>query len=322
MDIQFHEVKRMIEAARLPWLVAHRNPDGDTLGAMLALGLYLDGISKPHLRFCVDTPAASFRFMPGVTTVKTNTDEILRAAPDLLITFDSGDLRHSGIAELVNRFPNRPRIAVFDHHATNERFGEVNVVQTDAASTTEVVYRYLREIGAPITPEIATNLLTGLCTDTSNFSNPATTTSALRLAGELVSCGARFNSVFGALFRNKSVGVLKLWGAALERLHYNPADGMATTALFLKDFSEAGVPAGASSEGLSNFLSAVLKTPTIMVLREAEGGIVKGSLRTVENLDVSEIAKRYGGGGHKKAAGFTTTGTIRLVDGKWGVVGY
>lgn len=310
MDVLHYKVKRLVEAARFPWLVAHRNPDGDTLGAMLAFGLYLDGINKPHLRFCVDVPAVAYGFMPGVRTIKNDTQDVFRSAPDVLLTFDAGDIRMTHVGDLLGQLPHRPTVVVFDHHATNERFGNVNIVQTDAASTTEVVYRYLQTIGALITPEIATNLLAGLCTDTSNFSNPATTTSALRLAGDLISRGARFREVFTALFRNKSVGVLQLWGRALERLRLDSGTGLATTAIFLKDFQETGVPSSASSEGLSNFLAAVLNVPTIMVLREADDGLVKGSLRTVEERDVSEIAKRFGGGGHKKAAGFSAKGKI------------
>lgn len=319
MDVLHYKIKRLVEAARLPWLVAHRNPDGDTLGAMLAFGLYLDGIGKPHLRFCVDVPAPSYAFMPGVQTIKTDPQDVFRAVPDVIITFDAGDIRMTHVGGLLDQLPHRPAVVVFDHHATNERFGAINAVQTDAVSTTEVVHRYLAAVGATITPDIATNLLAGLCTDTSNFSNPATTTSALRLAGDLMSRGAQFREVFTALYRNKSVSVLKLWGAALERLRLDSGTGLATTAIFLKDFQETGVPSGASSEGLSNFLAAVLNVPTIMVLREADDGLVKGSLRTVEERDVSEIAKQYGGGGHKKAAGFSTKGTIELSDGRWSV---
>lgn len=320
MDVIYFQIKRAIEGARLPWLVAHKNPDGDTLGAMLGFAHYLDGIGKPHLRFCVDQPAASYSFLPGIGAVRSDQDEIVLRAPDVLCTFDSGDLRHSGINDLMARLSPKPKIIVFDHHATNERFGDINVVFTDAASTTEVVHRYLTATGAAITSAMATNLLVGLCTDTSNFSNPATTTSSLRLAGELISRGADFRAVFSALFRNKSIGILKLWGRALERLAFDGETGMATTALFLKDFEEAGMPPGTSSEGLSNFMAAVLNVSTIMVLREAPDGFVKGSLRTVEERDVAEFARRYGGGGHKKAAGFSAKGTIRLAGGTWGVV--
>ena len=315
----FHQADAVARASRHPLLVSHRNPDGDTLGGMLAFGGYLDAIGKEHTRFCADRPGPGYAFLPGIERVISDFDEARRREPDAVFVFDAGDLKHAVMEEFVRAFPTKPSVVNFDHHASNTRYGDVNVLITDAASTTEVVHRFLSGIGARINRDMATCILTGLCTDTSNFSNPATSASALRLGAELLAAGGKFSDIQRHLVKNKSVGILRLWGIALERLRYNNTHQMATTALTIKDFEDCGVDEE-STEGISNFLAAVLDAPTIMVLREAPGGLVRGSLRTVEERDVSKLAVALGGGGHKKAAGFTVRGRLAEVDGTWKII--
>lgn len=319
MDAIFHKARQAVESARLPMLVAHRSPDGDTLGAMLAFGAHLDDVGKPHYRYCIDAPAPAYRFMPGIERVGNDPTIIRQNPPDLICTFDAGDINMTRLENLLAALPVRPTIVNFDHHATNTLFGDVNVVITDASSTAEVVYRYLSSVEAAIGPAAATCVLTGLCTDTGNFSNPATTAAAMRLGADLIRRGAKFSAVVRYLYKNKTPGVLKLWGVALERLHYDPVTETATTALFVRDFEECGV-SDEAAEGISNFLAATLKVPVIEVLRETADGKVRGSLRTVLNRDIAALAMARGGGGHKKAAGFSVTGKIAQVDGNWKIV--
>lgn len=312
----FQRADAVIRESRHPLLVSHRNPDGDTLGGMLAFGGYLDSIGKEHTRFCVDRPAPGYAFMPGIEKVISDGEEVRRREPDAVVVFDAGDLKRAAIEELLGSLPARPKIVNFDHHASNTKFGDVNVLMTDAASTTEVVHHFLSAVGVKVNRDIATCILTGLCTDTSNFSNPATSAAALKLGGELLASGGKFSDVQRHVVKNKTVPLMRLWGIALERLRYNQSHQIAVTALTLKDFEGCGVDEE-GTEGISNFLAAVLNAPTIMVLRESPGGFVRGSLRTVEERDVSKLAIALGGGGHKKAAGFTVRGRLIEKDGSW-----
>lgn len=317
MENTYKNIWETVLTAKHPLLISHKKPDGDTLGAMLAFGNALDCVSKIHTRFCVDEVPASYRFMPGSYAVTSDARQVIFARPDVVILFDAGDLVFAGVQELISRILPKSTIINIDHHETNKRFGDINAVVPDAASTTEVVHRILTANNIFIEQSIATCLMTGLCTDTGNFTNPATTTSALKLGGELLARGAKFGSIFRALWKNKSVSSLKLWGIALERLRFKGE--IVTTALFDRDIKECGSDEEAT-EGISNFLSAVLNAPIVLVLRETPDGKVKGSYRTTIDRDVSVLAAFYGGGGHKKAAGFITEGKIEETPEEWKIV--
>lgn len=315
--ILYKQIWETVLAAKRPLLISHKKPDGDTLGAMLAFGNALDSVNTVHTRFCLDEVPAPYRFMPGSYSVTSDARQVIFARPEVVILFDAGDLVFTGVHELISRILPKPTIINIDHHHTNSRFGDLNAVVTDAASTTEVVHRLLSANNILIDQNIATCLMTGLCTDTGNFTNPATTTSALKLGGELLARGAKFGSIFRALWKNKSVSSLKLWGIALERLRFKGE--VASTALFDRDLEECGSDEEAT-EGISNFLSSVLDVPIVLVLRETSLGQIKGSYRTTVDRDVSALAAVYGGGGHKKAAGFTIDGKIEEARDEWRVV--
>lgn len=319
VDELYRRTRDVALAARHPLLVAHRRPDGDTLGAMLAFGRWLERQGKAHTRFCVDGVPAAYRFMPGADQVTADQDAVKRTAPDAVFFFDAGDLKMTGIEELLAALP-QPKLVNVDHHVTNTAFGHINLVVTDASSTAEVVHRFHEAVGETVDRATATCLLTGLCTDTGNFSNPATTAQALRVGSALLSRGAKFGDVLQHIFRNKSVAVLKLWGVALSRLTVNRTYGIASTVLTRADYDEAGVGVDESTDGISNFLNAVLDVPTVLVLKEGKDGAVRGSLRTTGDRDVAKLAAHFGGGGHKKAAGFAVKGRLVEEGGRWRVV--
>lgn len=319
MEAIYKQIWDKTLGAKHALLTSHQKPDGDTLGAMLAFGAALDAKGIPHTRFCRDAVPAAYYFMPGSHRVTPDFDKVWDAKPDVVISFDAGDLVFAGVHELISRIYPRPFVINIDHHHTNVRFGDLNAVVTDAASTTEVVHRLLFANGINIDMNTATCLLTGLCTDTGSFTNPATTSSALFLGGDLILHGAKFGSIFRALWQNQSLGGLKLWGTALERLRYNPETRLATTAVFERDIKESGAD-GEAAEGISNFLGSVLNVPVVLVLKEAEDGKIKGSYRTTGDIDVSVLAAAYGGGGHKKAAGFCATGKIEETPLEWKVI--
>ncbi|MEK9152331.1 MAG: DHHA1 domain-containing protein, partial [Patescibacteria group bacterium] len=240
---------------------------------------------------------------------------IISGRPDVIAVFDAGDLGYAGVLDMIAAMNNHPTIINFDHHATNTNFGDINVLDVGASSTAEVVYHFLHSGNVDISREIATCLLTGILTDTGSFSNPATTASSLEAASDLLRRGASIHEVARRLMRNKPMEALRLWGLVLARLKYDAKLGVATTAIFRRDLEDSGVEEE-HVEGLSNFLNSFLNAKVVLVLKELPDGKVKGSFRTADELDVSVIAKLMGGGGHKKAAGFTAPG--RIVEGENG----
>lgn len=309
------EIHNVIEAANRVLLISHRKPDGDTLGANLGLYHYIKNFSdKEIIIFCVDSPASLYSFMPSIGLAQNN-KEWLRSSFDCICIFDAGDLLMTEIPdELLEQQKRGAQIINFDHHITNTRFGNMNFVLTDAASSTEVVYRFITSNGGAINPACATCLLTGLVTDTGFFSNGATRATSLALARTLVLAGADFSAIQGRFLKDKNMFGLRLWGQALDRLSYNSELGIAWT--YIRKEELVNNPQGDDmTDGLSNFLDTVLDVPVILVLKEKADGIA-GSLRSIADIDVSALAKQFGGGGHKRAAGFFIPGaSLEIEDG-------
>ncbi|MBI2410635.1 MAG: DHH family phosphoesterase [Candidatus Kerfeldbacteria bacterium] len=318
----YKQIFEAIDRAQHVMLVMHQKPDGDTAGASLAVAHYLDIIGKPHTCFCVDTLSPTLHFLPGKEKITTSPEHWhpANAQFDLLIVFDAGDLKYSGIADYVDKLSHDFTIINIDHHATNAQYGHINLVMTTASSTCEIVHELLNSANV-LNKQIATCLMTGLITDTGGFTNLATTASAITAASKLLLKGANLRQITNHTLQNRSVNTLKLWGRALERLTQSHS-GIVTTVITQQDLEECGATETAI-EGVANFLNSLDDQTTakaVMVLYERTPGIIKGSLRTTHPLiDVSKLAILLGGGGHKKAAGFTVPGRLQCTNGQWSI---
>jgi len=302
----FGQVHEEIRKADRILLVAHKKPDGDTLGSSSSVLNWLLREQKDVTVFCLDVPPPTFRYIDNIHRY-TNDPAVFEKPYDLVLIFDSGDLRYCGVDQFVPNIPKPYTMVNFDHHVTNEHYADINIVLTDASSTAEVIFRLYEEGNIFLDPKMATSLLTGLLTDTSNFSNAATNVKSMEAAGKLLAAGARHQDILKHTLHDKSIEALKIWGLMLSRLHYNEKYDVVSTYILKNDLG--GQPKEIV-EGASNFLNAVTGgTDTILVLHDLGNGTIKGSFRSV-NRDISKVAKLLGGGGHKKAAGFTVAGRI------------
>lgn len=315
MNHIYEQIYRKLLSANRIVLVAHKNPDGDTLGAVTGLLYWLTSFGKFAVPFCASAIPKEYDFLYGISRFTSDPKAFLSA--DLVCVLDAGSLGHAGVADYINE-GDRARIMNIDHHNVNDGYGIINLVESKASSTSEVIYRLVKSFGIKFSSEPATSLLTGIITDTSFFVNAATSTEAMAAAGEMLGSGAEYNKIHRRLFKNKSLMAISLWGKALERLSFNSEYGIATTAIKLSDYE--GSEGEEAMEGITNYLCATLKVPVILALREVSGGKVKGSLRTVTDIDVSAFAKALGGGGHKKAAGFTIEGHLEENENGWKIV--
>ena len=303
------QIHNHIKSVNKITLVSHPNPDGDTLGAAVAFAEYLEILGKEVKIFCLTPVPEKFGFLNNIHLVSADPAVFLNM--DAITILDCGDLRFAGVAETLKDNPTM--IINIDHHATNEKYGYLNMVKVGAASTTEVVYDFFKINGVRITPTMATALLTGLITDTDNFSNSATSYNSLTASSELLRLGANWTVIHHSLVQNKSIAILKLWGLILSRLTKRENTEMAYTYLTMKDLIQYGINDD-DVEGVSNFLNKLDGAKISLFIKETADGKIKGSFRTTDNeTDVSALAKKMGGGGHKKAAGFTTVGTIENV---------
>lgn len=307
----FGRLHEAVAASDRILLVAHKKPDGDTLGSSSSFLNWCLREGKDVKAFCLDTPPSTFQYIDNIHRY-TNDPAVFDDTYDLVVVFDSGDLRYCGVDTFMPRLQPGYMLVNVDHHITNTRYADLNLVLTEASSTAEVIHRFYEHNQVHVDDKMATCLLTGLCTDTSNFSNAATNPKTVASAADLVGRGGRFQDILKYVWNNQSVDALKLWGLMLSRLQYNPKYDVAVTYLLEADTKNDAPDA---VEGMSNFLNAVAgETDAVLVLREIPGNQVKGSFRSMKR-DISKVAKLMGGGGHKKAAGFTVNGRIEVKDG-------
>ena len=200
-----------------------------------------------------------------------------------------------------------------DHHHDNTRFGDVNLIVANASSTGEVLRDLFDELGVELTPDIAEPLYIALVTDTGRFQYTNTTPKALRLAAELVEAGADVHQVFQQVYESVEFAKLKLLARALERARVLEGGRIVVSYLVRTDFAEVGA-AEAYSEGIIDSLRAVEGSELSALIREPprdDGPLRRVSLRaSIDELDVSAIARTFGGGGHRQAAGFSSDASV------------
>jgi bifunctional oligoribonuclease and PAP phosphatase NrnA len=291
-------------------LVTHENPDGDALGSLLATKLALDALGKDSDMYLYgDAPLPrEYGFMP--------LDSLRRELPDdtgerVLVALDcANESRMGPLPELLERAPLTLDI---DHHHDNSRFGDVNLVVGDASSTGEVLRDVFTELDVVLTPQIAEALYIAVVTDTGRFQYTNTTPKALRLAAELVEAGADVHRVFQGVYESVEFAKLKLLARALERAQVYEGGRLVVSYLLRDDFTDLNAPE-AYSEGIIDYLRAVEGAEMAALIREPprrEGPRSRVSLRASnDELDVSAIARKSDGGGHRQAAGFSSDESV------------
>jgi len=316
----FRKIEENIKKANKAIVISHQNPDGDAVGSLLGMSYFLEHYKTEHTLFCTTPVPEYLKFLSGVEKIKNKEKTLIDIEYDLIILLDSGDLKYAGVDEHFRKIKGLPIVINIDHHPTNQNYGHINLVHQQASSTAEIIFHFIDYFRLPMNKNVATQLLTGILTDTGSFSNLSTTPSSMEVASRLMAHGARVKEITSNAFQNKSLMQLQLWGRALSRLKQDNNTGIITTVITQNDFNELGM-GDDSSEGIANFLNSVEKAKAIMVLREKSDGTIKGSLRTTEpDVDVSKIAKFFGGGGHKKAAGFTIAGKLQEKNNGWEII--
>lgn len=304
------KIKSTLSQAKNVLVIAHQQPDADALGSMVAIGNWASELGIAHTKFCIDQPIDNLRWLVDFEPIVIDPALILEQDYDLVFVLDSGDLRYAGVDKIVPQLLNHPLIINIDHHATNESFGDLNLVDVNEVSTTAILYKLFRTVGIKVSAKTASAMLAGIIFDTYNFTNPNTNDSALTTASRLLSAGASLPQISDSILKTKTVNALRVWGQILMRLRYNSDLGIATTVVTADDLKQ-GLTSTEVSEGVANFLNNLSDVTAALILQEQEGGMIKGSLRTNnDNIDVSKFAQIFGGGGHKKAAGFKIKGKL------------
>lgn len=288
-----------VKEAENIFIVSHVRPDGDNLGSSLALALAIKKLKKNPKILKVDDIPLDFDFLPGIELIK---DHDLDQDIDLLIALDSGDLGRLGIGK--DFALKADKIINIDHHVSNDNFGDINLVSTSSAATAEIVYEVIREMGVHIDKDIAACLYTALSTDTGSFMYSNTTATTHRIASELLKTRIDINTININLYQNKSMEATRLFINALKDLEFYNEDQVGIISVTQEMLKESGAKMD-DTEGIISFIRNISTIEVACLLKEEGKNEVKVSLRSKTEVDVSEIASKFGGGGHIRAAGCT-----------------
>jgi len=297
-------------------IVAHEKPDGDAVSSACAVAEFLTLINKKFTIFTADAPTSQFDYLPHVEKFINHID---RFDYDLIITLDCANRKRTALTTFIENKKSNQYIIEIDHHIQEDDYADLTIREDDAASTTQILYKFFKANKIKINKNIANCILTGIITDTANFFYPNTSPETINIASELMARGAKLPQIVEKTWRNKSLAAMKIWGKAMARLTINPKYNFATTFLTEEDLGKD--VNDDDLEGISGFLSNLHDVKGLMLLREDKDGWIRGSLRTADpKINISKVAQILGGGGHIKAAGFKLKGKIKKTTDNWQVI--
>jgi len=294
-------------------LASHTNPDGDAIGSLLALGLYLDGMHKDVTLFNESPIPAVYRFLPAVDRVIGDLGDGMDY--DTAIILDCGDLQRIGDAsESVCRMP---LIINIDHHTTNTGFGHIQMIDTEACATAEIVYRIIKAMGGAITREIACSIYTGILTDTGSFRFSNTNRAAFAICEEMVDKGVNPFRIAQHVYGTLSLSRIKLLNLALDSIEISD-NGRLSLMTVTRDMLDETETHPQDVDGLINYARSIEDVKVAVLIQENINGKdtmvhpdqFHVSLRSDGTVNVGAIAASFGGGGHTSAAGFNITSSL------------
>src|SRR6187401_2780811 len=294
-------------------VTTHENPDGDALGSLIATTFALRELGKEATMYLFgEVPIPNeYEFMDFAGLVRGPNPD---SSDVVVVALDCANERRLGPETAL--LEKAKLVVDIDHHHDNTRFGKVNLIVGHASSTGEILADVFRELGVSLTPEIAEALYIAVVTDTGRFQYTNTTPKALRLAAELVEAGANVHRVFQGVYESVEFAKLKLLARALERAQVYEGGRLVVSHLLRSDFTELNA-AEAYSEGIIDYLRAVEGAEMAALIREPprrEGPRRRVSLRASnDELDVSAIARKSDGGGHRQAAGFSSDASVEEI---------
>ncbi|OGZ33080.1 MAG: hypothetical protein A2174_00660 [Candidatus Portnoybacteria bacterium RBG_13_41_18] len=304
----FSEAKNLIENSHLILLVSHIEPDGDALGAMLALRNILTNLGKQADVFCHSNYSGGLNFLPGAQFIKKD----INTNYDLVIGLDYGDIKRleTVAAGLTAPLPD----ISFDHHPILNQVGKLKIIDTSFSSVCEIIYYFLKYSDFEINKETAICLLTGIFADTWGFRHPNTTARTLEVVGALLLAGASLPKIAKMVNQEKIDVKSKIWSRALADMRFEKENSFVWCFLSFDMMQEFGATTRDLS-GLATLLCTVPLAKFSLVLSEPSPGQLDGSFRALPNadVDVSFFARNFDGGGHKLSAGFKTKGNAEKI---------
>ena len=290
------DVRRIIDSSHDIVCMAHKDADADSLGSALAFAATLRAIGKVPHPVVPDPIPFTLSYLPGYEALEREPERI-----DAIFTFDCATTGRFGEKRGLlesGRFP----VVNIDHHVSNSAYGSVNLIQPDASATGQVVFRLLRTLGLPITPDTATNLYAALLTDTGGFRHENTTEEALRLAADLVELGADPAWIALKSYKSRAVSTLRLEALAVARMR-SELDGRLVWSEVTRAMLEEAGATWQETDGVIDVLQTIDSMTVAVLFKELQPDVTKISVRTRGDVDATDLCSPFGGGGHRRAAG-------------------
>lgn len=289
-------------------LASHISPDGDAVGSCLALALALKKMGKDVVVYLRDGVPYQFKYLPMAESVVTALDD--HAGFDVAVVLDCAELKRvdERFAEMAS-----PDIWVnIDHHLTNENFADISLIDREACATGYLVYQVIKSLGVEIDAAIAENIYTTIIADTGSFRYSNATSEAFQAAADMVAFGVSPWDVATKVYENQPVGRIKLLSRVLDTLEISESGGVASVVVTEQMMQETGT-GPEETDGFVNYPRSLEGVDVAFMVREIGNDTYKISYRSKGTVNVAEVAKSFGGGGHKNAAGCVMQGTLTEV---------
>lgn len=292
------EAIKLIKNSNNILIASHIQPDGDSIGSILALGMALKEINNKVKILRVDKTPSDYNFLPNIDLIKEYDEEKI----DLFIALDCGDIERLGLGK--NLALKAKKIINIDHHITNNNFGDINIVCPSAAATGELIYEIIGKMDIKIDTDIAKCLYTAISTDTGRFMYSNTTYKTHLIVSELLKTGMNSNDININLYQSKSMERTNLFLDSLNTLEMFLDYKLAITSVS-QDMLRLNNAKMEDTEGIISFIRDIDTVEVACFLKEISKSEVKISIRSKKEIDVSKICNKFNGGGHMRAAGCT-----------------
>ncbi|MDH3360492.1 MAG: bifunctional oligoribonuclease/PAP phosphatase NrnA [Desulfobulbaceae bacterium] len=298
MSQPLDQIVAAIQNANRILVATHIHPDGDALGSQLAMGEILSSMGKQVYLYSESEISHLYDFLPGCEKLKTGLPDLSQF--DCVLALDCGDCFRLGLKQ--GEFLSTGVVVVIDHHAGHKEFGTLRWVDPHRGSTGEMVYDLACALGVDLSYEAAYCLYTAIVSDTGSFKYSSTTAETFRVAGALLGKGVKPSDVAGKLYDNFSANRLRLMKDVLETLTLSDDERIAMISVTQAMLTETGTEA-ADTETFINYPRSLQTVKVAAFVKEAPAGMISVSLRSKSGYDVAQVAAKFGGGGHRNAAG-------------------
>lgn len=307
MSIIANKILSEIKKANSVLLALHVSPDGDSVASVLAMNEFLERLGKKTKIVSFSKIPSEFNYLSGIEKAEIiNFKKIDFSNYDLFIALDCAQQSMITKSDYpCDKFPNNFKVINIDHHLTNTKFGDINLINAKACSTSEIIYSLFLKWKVIIDKRLAHLIFLGILTDTGCFQYPSTNQNTFKIAGKLMKSGADLNQAVLMHYRSVSLNTVKYWSRVLQNMKLDESGKFVISIISMQEVAEMGIDPEEEIGGASSFFAPIIKGTEFGIIIEENEGFIKGSIRSRAGFGVSKIAEELGGGGHKLASGFT-----------------